>query len=145
MKKLFVGIGAAIERDGKFLILKRSENKNFAPDAWEIVTGRIEEEESPETGVLREVFEETGTDVEIVMPVQSGFFYRGAKEFPMVFITYWCRHISGEVKLSWEHSAFRWVGIDDILKEQTMEHFFHTFERIRILRNHLPDDFKLNG
>jgi 8-oxo-dGTP diphosphatase len=116
MKKLFVGIGAAIERDGKFLILKRSENKDFAPNAWENVTGRIEEEESPETGVLREVFEETGTEVEIVMPVQTGFFYRGAKEFPMVFIAYWCRHIKGEVKLSWEHSAFRWVTIDEILK-----------------------------
>lgn len=52
MKKLYVGMGAAIEKDSKFLILKRSDSKDFAPNAWEIITSRIEEEESPRDCIL---------------------------------------------------------------------------------------------
>ncbi|MFW9806631.1 MAG: NUDIX domain-containing protein [Candidatus Thorarchaeota archaeon] len=144
MKKLYVGMGAAIEKDGKFLVLKRSDSKDFAPNSWEIVTGRIEEDESPEDGIIREVLEETGLEVEIVMPIDTGFFYRGGKEFPMVFITYWCRYKDGDVKLSWEHSEFNWSTIEAVLEEQTMDHFYRLFRRIKTLQQYLPMDIVLH-
>lgn len=143
MKKLYVGMGAAVEKDGKFLILKRSDSKDFAPNAWEIITGRIEKEESPRDGILREISEETGLNADIVMPMDTGFFYRGGKEFPMVFISYWCRCVGGDVKLSWEHSEFRWASIEEILEEPTMDHFYRMFERIDLLKQHLPEGFTL--
>jgi len=140
MKKLYVGMGAALEKDSKFLILKRSDSKDFAPNAWEIITGRLEEEESPRDGILREILEETSLKAEIVMPVDTGFFYRGGKEFPMVFISYWCRYIEGEVSLSWEHREFKWASIEEVLEEPTLDHFYNMFERIRRLKQHLPDN-----
>ncbi|MHA3962685.1 MAG: NUDIX hydrolase [Candidatus Thorarchaeota archaeon SMTZ1-45] len=143
MKKMYVGMGAAIEKDGKFLILKRADSKDFAPGAWEIITGRLEEEESPREGILREILEETGIKAEIVMPIETGFFYRGGKKFPMVFISYWCRHLSGDVTLCWDHSMFRWVSIDQILKEKTMEHFHSMFEKILKLKEYLPSEIIL--
>ena len=139
MKKLYIGMGAAVEKEGMFLILKRSDAKDFAPNTWEIITGRIEEEESPIDGILREVSEETGLNTDIVMPIETGFFYRGGKEFPMVFISYWCRYTGGEVNLSWEHDQFKWASIEEILEEPTMNHFYRMFERIRLLKQHLPD------
>ena len=144
MKKLYVGMGAAIEKDGKFLILKRSESKDFAPNAWEVITGRLEEEESPRDGILREILEETGLKAEIVMPVDTGFFYRGGKEFPMVFISYWCRYIEGEINLSWEHDQYKWVSIEEILEEPTMNHFYRLFERIGQLKQYLPENIIIN-
>lgn len=144
MKKLYVGMGAAIEKDGKFLILKRSESKDFAPNAWEVITGRLEEEESPRDGILREILEETGLKAEIVMPVDTGFFYRGGKEFPMVFISYWCRYIEGEINLSWEHDQYKWVSIEEILEEPTMNHFYRLFERIGQLKQFLPENININ-
>ena len=144
MKKLYVGMGAAIEKDGKFLILKRSESKDFAPSAWEVITGRLEEEESPRDGILREILEETGLKAEIVMPVDTGFFYRGGKEFPMVFISYWCRYLEGEINLSWEHDQYKWVSIEEILEEPTMNHFYRLFERIGQLKQFLPENININ-
>jgi 8-oxo-dGTP diphosphatase len=143
MKKMYVGMSAALEREGKFLILKRSESKDFAPNTWEIITGRIEEEENPTDGILREILEETGLNAEIIMPVETGFFYRGGKEYPMVFISYWCRYVGGNVNLSWEHDQFKWAPISDILEEPTMHHFYRMFERICLLKKHLPEGFTL--
>ncbi|MHA2352072.1 MAG: NUDIX domain-containing protein [Candidatus Thorarchaeota archaeon] len=144
MKKLYVGMGAAVEKDAKFLILKRSESKDFAPNTWEVITGRIEEEESPRDGILREILEETGLNAEIVMPIETGFFYRGGKEFPMVFISYWCRYLDGDVRLGWEHNQFKWASIEEILQEPTMNHFYRMFERIHQLKQHLPEDIIIN-
>ncbi len=141
MKKMYLGMGAAVEKDGRFLILKRSGSKDFAPNAWEIITGRLEEEESPDDGILREIFEETGLETEIIMPIETGFFYRGGKEFPMAYISYWCRYISGDIKLSVEHSQLKWASIEEILEEPTMTHFHKLFERILQLKRHLSSDF----
>ncbi len=141
MKKMYIGMGAAVEKDGKFLILRRSDSKDFAPNAWEIITGRLEEEESPDDGILREIFEETGLKTEIILPIETGFFYRGGKEFPMIYISYWCRYINGDIKLGIEHNKFKWASIEEILKEPTMNHFHQLFDRIIQLKQHLSNDF----
>jgi hypothetical protein len=78
------------------------------------------------------------------MPVDTGFFYRGGKEFPMVFISYWCRYVEGEVNLSWEHNQFKWASIEEILEEPTMNHFYSLFERIRQLKQYLPEYIIIN-
>ena len=143
MKQFYVGVGALIERDGKFLTLKRSEEKDFGAGVWEIVTGRLEADESPQEGMLREVEEEVGLKVEIVMPVDTGFFYRGGKEYPMVFIVYWCRYLDGEARLSWEHTEYKWIDLEEAIEGPDLVHFSEIFAKIKILKEHLPEDFRL--
>ncbi len=143
MKKFYVGIAGIIEKEDKYLILRRSNEKDFLPNTLEMVTGRLEENEPPELGLLREVKEETSLDVSIIMPVHTGFFYRGGKEFPMVFIMYWCLYKKGQVKLSWEHSEFVWMAIDEILAEKELEKFHDMFKKVSRLKKHLPEDFLL--
>lgn len=144
MTQFYVAVGAVIERDDKFLLLKRSPEKDFKPGVWEIVTGRLEREEQPVQGVLREVEEEVGLTVKVVMPIHTTFFYRGSKEFPMVFITYWCRHLDGDVSLSWEHSEFKWVTMDDALEIYKDSPFFPEFANLKKLKQHLPTGFQLD-
>ncbi|MHA2225535.1 MAG: NUDIX domain-containing protein [Candidatus Hodarchaeales archaeon] len=143
MKRFYVGLAGLIEKNGRFLVLKRSSEKDFEPGYWEAVTGRLEEEEQPEVGLLREIEEETGITVQILMPIETGFFYRGGKDFPMVFIAFWCQYLSGEVRISWEHSEFKWITLDEALEEPTLGHFHQIFSKIKKLRDIFPEDFSL--
>lgn len=100
MKSFYVGLAGLVEKNEKFLVLKRSADKDFAPNSWEPVTGRLEEEENPKDGILREIGEETRIKAQVAIPVDTRSFYRGGKEFPMVFIAFWCKHVEGDVKLT---------------------------------------------
>ncbi|QXG50109.1 MULTISPECIES: NUDIX hydrolase [Pseudomonas syringae group] len=55
-----IGVFANIvNEDGQVLCVQR----NYAPFGWTVPGGRLEHGESPEQGVIREVFEETGCRV----------------------------------------------------------------------------------
>jgi 8-oxo-dGTP diphosphatase len=54
-----------IEKDGKFLLGKRSPEKRAAPEYWCPITGKVEAGESQQDAVIREVFEEVGLTVQV--------------------------------------------------------------------------------
>jgi 8-oxo-dGTP diphosphatase len=141
MMQFYVGLGAIIERKGEILILKRSPEKDFAPNKWEVVTGRLEHGEDPAAGIAREIEEETKLEAEVIMPVHTEFFYRGSEEYPMVFIDFWCRHIGGEVEMSWEHTEYRWTSMQDALQNPELLTFHKSLSRIIALKPLLPDEF----
>ena len=143
MKQFYVAIGALIEKEDQYLVLRRSPEKDVGANLWEFVTGRLEEEEDPAIGVLREVKEEVDLNVEVIMPINTSFFYRGSKEYPMVFIVFWCRYIKGEVKLSWEHTEYKWVSLDEAINSEELGLFRKGFTIIKKLKEFLPKDFKL--
>lgn len=143
MKQFYVAIGALIEKDNQYLVLRRSPEKDVGGNIWEFITGRLEEEEDPAIGVLREVKEEVDLDVEIIMPINTSFFYRGSKDFPMVFIVYWCRYLKGEVKLSWEHTEYKWISLDEAINSEELSIFRKGFANVKKLKEFLPKDFNL--
>lgn len=57
-----VVVEAIIEKDGKILLMKRSPERDHAPNEWETLSGRMQQGESFEEAVHREVLEETGLD-----------------------------------------------------------------------------------
>jgi 8-oxo-dGTP diphosphatase len=143
MKQFYVAIGALIEKDEQFLVLRRSQEKDVGANLWEFITGRLEEEEDPTLGVLREVKEEVDLDVEVIMPINTSFFYRGSKEYPMIFIVYWCKYLKGEIKLSWEHTEYKWISLDEAINSEELAVFRKGFENVKKLKEFLPKDFKL--
>jgi 8-oxo-dGTP pyrophosphatase MutT (NUDIX family) len=56
-------LGVVCRPDGKFLITKRAMDKAWAPGWWEVSGGACMAGEKSEDAVKREVFEETGLDV----------------------------------------------------------------------------------
>lgn len=53
-----------IEKDGKYLMLHRTKKKNdINKDKWIGIGGKIEDKESPEECIVREVKEETGLEL----------------------------------------------------------------------------------
>ena len=141
MKKVYVGMAGIIQKADQFLILKRSPDKDFTPSTWEPVTGRLESDEDPKVGIIREIEEEANLKAEVLMPIETGFFYRGGKEFPMVFIIYWCKYLDGEVKLSWEHTEYKWLTLEEILAEPNMELFHPAYKKISQFQKSLSEDF----
>jgi len=141
LKQFYVAMGAIVESDQGILVLKRSPEKDFAPDTWEVITGRLEMGENPEKGIIREITEETDIQAELIMPVHTSFFYRGSQEYPMVFIDFWCRYLEGDVKLSWEHSEYEWVSLTDAIRNPDLKPFHNSLSRILGLKTHLPPNF----
>ena len=100
-----------IERDGQMLLLKRSQAKDHAPGEWETGSGGVLSGEAPLAAVIREAREETGLDVEVLGPIDTFHFYRGAERRETIGITFHCRAPRGDVVLSEEHEEAKWVPL----------------------------------
>ena len=68
--------------NGRYLVLKRSADKDFGSGAWECVTGRVDQGEGFTDAVHREVYEELGIEVQIDFIVGTAHFFRGEARPP---------------------------------------------------------------
>ncbi len=109
-----VSVKGIIRRsDGKILIVKRNSQDNFLPGIWETVGGGVKEKDSPQKALEREIMEETGLTVKIREPFNVFTFENEKQEFK-IGITFVCDYLDGKIKLSSEHSDFKWIDSRDI-------------------------------
>ncbi|HBP01116.1 MAG: NUDIX hydrolase [Candidatus Moranbacteria bacterium GW2011_GWE1_49_15] len=113
-RRFLVAAKAIVRKGEKFLILQRSETDSYEAGGADFPGGKIEFGEKIEEGLLREVMEESNLEVDIVRPVRTWSFMKN-ENTQLVGITFLVDYKSGEVKLSWEHSAFKWLSFDEIL------------------------------
>ena len=112
--RFIAGIGALI-RDpatGRYLFLRRSASKDFGAGAWECVTGRVDQGESFEQALHREVREEVGFAVNIDFIIGTTHFYRGAArpENELLGIMYRCSPVEETfLRISGEHERYDWL------------------------------------
>lgn len=105
-KKFNVNIDAIIKNpEGRFLILHQDGK-------WKLPGGRMEEGETPEACLKREVREETGiSNIVIDSPVHVGLSSSGNT----MLVTMRCSTSENqEVKLSDEHDQYAWVDTSSI-------------------------------
>lgn len=113
--KFIGGVGALIWRaeDNRYLLLKRSPQKDFAQGIWEPVTGRVDQGEGFEDALHREVSEELGgAHIRPLFILGTTHFYRGKPipENELLGVVYLCQLLSGEsFTLSAEHTEYRWL------------------------------------
>ena len=106
----------AVIKDGKkFLIMKRSPNAHVYPNQWDFTGGKLEHGEEPKAGLKREIKEETGLDVKIGNPE---FVFSEKVKDHFIYLTVFNTTIEGEkeIKLSNEHTEFKWVTKEEILE-----------------------------
>lgn len=109
----YLAVKGIIRRsDGSILVLKRSDVDDHKPGVWETVGGGMDKEETPQSALEREILEETGLTVKVLNPFNVFTFKKDSGEFK-VGITFVCEYIDGEVKLSDEHSEYRWISPED--------------------------------
>jgi ADP-ribose pyrophosphatase YjhB (NUDIX family) len=59
MSSIFSSVGVLIEWRGLFLLCKRTPFAQNLPNFWSVPAGHLEQDELPEVGAARELYEET--------------------------------------------------------------------------------------
>jgi 8-oxo-dGTP diphosphatase len=148
--RFYCGIGALIwsPQDEKYLLLRRSADKDFASGVWECVTGRVDQGESFEAAVHREVREEVGIPVRIDFIIGTTHFYRGAHtpENELLGVVYRCSLKNPvEIRTTPEHSEHRWVSADHmeallVASDPSTEWIRRVLRRAEEIRRLMPSD-----
>ena len=98
--------------EGNILILKRGIGARDYPDTWDLPGGHLEPGETAPRAAIRESREEVGMGPGRIDQIDQ------SAEYGVQYSTY----LSGvgsqfEPKLSDEHSDYKWVNLQDALKE----------------------------
>ncbi|MCX7694166.1 MAG: (deoxy)nucleoside triphosphate pyrophosphohydrolase [Caloramator sp.] len=102
---MIIVTAAVIENEGKILITQRKKGKKGGL-LWEFPGGKLEEGETPEECIIREIKEELNIDIEVI-DIFDVVFHRYT-EFNMLMLVYRCRLKGGEITAK-EVEDFRWV------------------------------------
>lgn len=106
-----------VKNDIEFLLLKRSKEVKY-PELWQMVTGEIDKDEKAYQTALREIVEETGLHpLRLwVVPHINSFYSPEENEICMIPVFAALVNMNDEVKISNEHSQFKWVNKDEAKK-----------------------------
>ena len=103
---------ALIEDDlGNILVAQRS-SKMSLPLKWEFPGGKVEENETVESTIIREIYEELNLQITIIEQLPS--FIHHYEDFSITLIPFICQIEQGAIKLV-EHKAFCWASPDNLL------------------------------
>jgi 8-oxo-dGTP diphosphatase len=116
-----------IEKNNKFLVVRRSLDDNFMPGFWDTPGGSIDFGENPFKALIRETKEESGLDIKIGQLLYChNEVYKNKHWFALV---YQCETI-GDQKITLdpnEHDEYRWVTLEelkDLSKIDFLEDFY---------------------
>jgi len=103
--------------DIEFLLLKRAETEIY-PGLWQMVSGSIDANEIAYQTALREIKEETGLTPEKfwIVPNVNSFYSSSQDEICMIPVFAALVADVAEVKISNEHSEFKWTELSETLK-----------------------------
>ena len=105
-------VAALIEKDGKYLIARRSTGDENVEDKWEFPGGKVEPNEEEMTAIEREIREEFELEVKAIR-----FLVNNEHQYPGRIVDlrlYECKYISGEFKLH-DHYEYKFVSKDELL------------------------------
>jgi len=98
--------------EGKVLILKRSTNSRTNPGKWELPGGKVDQGESFDHALLREVYEET--KLKITLEHVVGVSEQNLHVIRAVHIIMSGEIMEGNLKLSSEHEGYAWVFFENL-------------------------------
>ena len=103
-------IAAIIQKDNKVLIAQRAKKDSFYKK-WEFPGGKMEQGETEQQCLQRELFEEFGVHAHIGSYFCSSFFEY--KQQPMELRAYFVLSVVGEFEL-YDHLAIQWVELEQL-------------------------------
>jgi 8-oxo-dGTP diphosphatase len=98
--------------EGKYLLCQRGEN-SILPLKWEFPGGKLENDETAEECLVREIQEELCVTIQISDHFCDVVFKHNTGE--MLLKTYFAQIISGKLALI-VHNAAEWVELDKVLQ-----------------------------
>jgi 8-oxo-dGTP diphosphatase len=112
VKLLLAAAVALIDQNCRVLIAQRPPGKSFA-GLWEFPGGKVELDERPEAGLIRELHEELGIAVDEACLAPLTFASFAYEDFHLLMPLYLCRRWTGSV-MPRESQALKWVRPQDL-------------------------------
>lgn len=107
MKMVLVSAVALIDVDGRVLLAQRPAGKSMA-GLWEFPGGKIEEGETPEAALIRELQEELGIDTWASCLAPITFASHSYDDFHLMMPVFACRKWNGTPQAR-EGQVLKWV------------------------------------
>ncbi|MEL6361532.1 MAG: (deoxy)nucleoside triphosphate pyrophosphohydrolase [Pseudomonadota bacterium] len=111
---MIVSAGALIDADGRVLMARRPEGKANA-GLWEFPGGKLEDGETPEQALVRELKEELDIDTETSCLAPIGFASTDLGDVHLLMPLFVCRKWQGIVRAK-VASALTWVRPAQLLE-----------------------------
>jgi 8-oxo-dGTP diphosphatase len=103
-------VAAVIDRDGKYLITQRRDEA-VLPGLWEFPGGKVEEGETDEAALHREVLGRIGVDVEVAQRLAER--HHAYEKYEVHLTLYACRLASDRTPYALRVKDVRWVASED--------------------------------
>lgn len=121
---------ALVERDGKLLLIRRSENDAIFPGKWDLPGGTVEFGEGLTDSIRREVLEETGLLPDEVKQLGTCSYVYDGRSQQFIVIAYLIESYHGRLALSHEHSQHAWLTMEQTLNYDITETLRHIFSML---------------
>lgn len=100
MRKKLTGVAAIIlDEAGRLLVNKRTGKCKWEPGVWSLPCGKVEEGESPEKAIIRELEEEFGINVIIARKISERTYFLESMNADWTVYGYLCEIKSGSVSI----------------------------------------------
>lgn len=110
--------------DGKILIIKRSSDSKTNPGKWELPGGKVDQGESFDKALLREVYEETNLKIKLDNVIGAS-----QQDLPLIRAVHIIMSgsiVDGELNLSSEHEGYAWEFLEN-LKDYELADWLENF------------------
>ena len=108
----FVTAAALVDRDGRVLLAQRPAGKHLA-GTWEFPGGKVEDGETPEGALIRELREELGIETRESCLAPVAFASHGYDAFHLILLLFACRKWDGRPH-GREGQRTRWVRVREM-------------------------------
>ncbi len=99
------------EKNGEPIIFATQRGYGEFKDGWEFPGGKIQEGETSQEALKREIMEELDTEIEVGNLIQTVEY--DYPEFHLSMDCFWCSIVKGDLVLK-EHEAARWLTKDSL-------------------------------
>lgn len=107
-----VAVAALLIKDDEILLLKRADDDKINPGMWSFPGGKVEKGETLKKALHRELKEETSLQGVVQDLIYATTIFYGERQ--LVLLHYKMIPKGEKVRLSKEHSDFKWVKINEL-------------------------------
>ena len=126
MMKTVRVVAAVIRKDDKIFATQRGYGE--FKDGWEFPGGKIEEGETPEQALAREIKEELDTEIEVGKLIDTIEY--DYPKFHLSMDCFWCEIMQGGLELK-EHEAARWLSKEELYSVDWLPADVGVVERVK--------------